>query len=387
MALEGIARDFGLSEILQLIALQKKTGMLSITGELTMVIYFREGQVISTRDRRKGADDPFRNYILTYGFISAEELERIQRIQTETNLDLTDILISEKKFSDDELRIIFAEQIQETIQEVLTWPRSQYKFIIGSQVLQGVNSFGSFKVEGLLMESMRRIDEFPELERIFPSEQTIVKRLPAPAEGTTRIEELEDLVYDLLENPMSIAEIVPRARMSRFNTYEALKSLLEKGLLQIMEPEESEEPDAALVDEGDEAPRRRLPLPAVAAVLALAASLAVGELAVPRLLPPGWGVLGRGAAREAGVGPGAAVPAGATVAPTLEALEPRLVEAAVREALEEHFAVKGAYPSSLETLVSNGLMRQRVLDGAAAFGFSYRLGSGGATYSLGAARP
>jgi hypothetical protein len=154
-----------------------------------------------------------------------------------------------------------------------------------------------------------------------------------------------------------------------------------------MEPEESEEPDAALVDEGDEAPRRRLPLPAFAAVLALAASLAVGELAVPRLLPPGWGVLGRGAAREAGVGPGAAVPAGATVAPTLEALEPRLVEAAVREALEEHFAVKGAYPSSLETLVSNGLMRQRVLDGAAAFGFSYRLGSGGATYSLGAARP
>jgi len=381
MALEGNVRDFGLSEILQLIALQKKTGMLSITGEQTMVIYFREGQIISTRDRRKEAADPFRDYLLKYGFISAAEMNRIHQIQTETNLDLTDILVSEKKFSDDELRIIFAEQIQETIQEVLTWPRSQYKFNIGSQVLQGVSSFGSLKVEGLLMESMRRIDEFPEFERIFPSASTIVSRLPAPAEGKVQIEELDDLVYDLLEKPMSIAELVPRARMSRFSTYEALKSLLEKGLLQIIEAEKSEETDAGETDTGKAAPPRRLPLPAIAAALALVASLAFGELAVPRLLPPGWGFVRHGAVREASV-------AGASaVAPTLGELESRLLEAAVREALEEHFAVKGAYPTGLETLVSNGLMPKKIFNEARARGFSYRLESGGKSYSLGEIRP
>jgi hypothetical protein len=381
MALEGNVRDFGLSDILQLIALQKKTGMLSITGEHSMVIYFREGLVISTRDRRKLAEDPFKDYILKYGFISAGEMDRIQQIQTETNLDLTDILISEKKFSDDELRIIFADQIQETIQEILTWPRSQYKFIIGSQVLQGVSSFGSFKVEGLLMESMRRIDEFPELERIFPSENTIVKRFPATAEGEVQIEELEDSIYNLLDKPMSIAEIAPKARMSRFNTYEALKNLLEKGLLQIIEVEKSAEPDVREIDDGDEAPRRRLPFPAIAAVLALAASIAIGEMAVPRILPPGWGLLRRGAIREAGIA------IGATVAPTLGALESRLLEAAVREALEEHYAVKGAYPSGLETLVANGFMPKKIFNEAAARGFSYRLGIGGKTYSLGEIHP
>ncbi|MCX5753877.1 MAG: DUF4388 domain-containing protein [Candidatus Krumholzibacteria bacterium] len=381
MALEGNVRDFGLSEILQLIALQKKSGMLSITGEQTMVIYFREGQVISTRDRRKLAADPFRDYVLKYGFISVEEMDRIQQIQAETNLDLTDILVSEKKFSDDELRIIFAEQIQETIQEILTWPRSQYKFIIGSQVLQGVNSFGSFKVEGLLMESMRRIDEFPELERIFPSENTIVKRLPAPAEGKVQIEELEDLIYDILDTPMSIAELVPKARMSRFSTYEALKCLLEKGLLQIIEAEKSVEPDAGEIDAGSVAPRRRLPLPAIAAALALISSLAIGELAVPRLLPPGWGLVRHGAVREASVA------GGISVAPTLGELRSRLVEAAVREALEEHLAVKGAYPTGLETLVANGFMPKKIFDEAVARGFSYRLGSGGQSYSLGETRP
>ncbi len=381
MALEGNVRDFGLSEILQLIALQKKTGMLSITGEQTMVIYFREGQVISTRDRRKLADDPFRDYILKYGFISAGEMERIQRIQAETNLDLTDILASEKKFSDDELRAIFAEQIQETIQEILTWPRSQYKFIIGSQVLQGVNSFGSFKVEGLLMESMRRIDEFPEFVRIFPSEDTIVKRLPAPTGEKVQIEELDDLIYTLLETPLSIAEVVPRARMSRFSTYEALKSLLEKGLLQIIEAETSEEPDAGETEPGSETPPRRLPLPAIAAVIALVASLAFGELAVPRLLPPGWGFVTRGAVRAASVS------SAVSVAPTLGELETRLLEAALREALDEHFAVKGAYPTGLETLAANGFMPEEIFDEALARGFSYRLENGGKSFSLAEIHP
>ncbi len=379
MALEGNARDFGLSEILQLIALQKKTGMLSITGERTMVIYFREGLVISTRDRRKLAEDPFKIYLLRYGFISPEEMDRIQQIQAESNLDLTDILLSEKKFSEDELRTIFADQIQETIEEVLNWPRSQYKFIIGSQVLQGVNSFGSFKVEGLLMESMRRIDEFPELRRIFPSERTIVKRLPAP-DGAAQTEELEDFVYDLLESPLSIAEIVPKARMSRFNTYEALKSLLEKGLLQVLMVEESAETGEDEADEAEEREPRRLPVVAVAAALALVGSVAFGELVAPRVLAPGWAFVHRSAAPEARAA------GAASVAPTLGALESRLVEAAVREALEEHFAVRGTYPSGIETLVSNGLLSGKICGKARAAGLSYRVGSEGKSYSLGGIR-
>jgi hypothetical protein len=375
MALEGNVRDFGLSEILQLIALQKKTGMLSITGERTMVIFFREGQVVSTRDRRRLADDPLKSYLLNYGFLSDEEMNRIQQIQLETNLDITDILISEKKFSDDELRIIYAEQIQETIQEIVSWPKSQYKFMIGSQVLQGVKSFGSLKVEGLLMESMRRIDEFPELTRIFTTDETIVKSLPKPKAPTVETDELEESVHTILEKQMSIAELVTKARMARFCTYEVLKNLLEKGLLQIVEvPVRAEEAAEEPAPE-DAAPRRRGPAPVIAAAGLLGLCLAFGEFAVPYVLPPGWSVLRHGAVCEAGA------PGTASVAPTLLAIESRRIEAAVREGLEEHFALTGAYPGSLETLVSKGLLLRKVLDEAKKLGISYRVKNGGKSYS------
>ena len=376
MALEGNVRDFGLSEILQLIALQRKSGMLSITGEQTMVIYFREGQVISTRDRRKMANDPLREYILKYGYLSKEELERIQQIQAESNLDLTDILASEKKFSEDELRIIFAEQIQETIQEILSWPKSQYKFIIGSQVLQGVKFFGSLKVEGLLMESMRRIDEFPELLRIFPSEDTTVKRLPMPADARPALDELEESIYELLQGEMRIGEILAKAQMARFCTYEILKNLLEKELLQIVEIAKPAAVEIAEPVAEEHAPRARTSVPLMASVGILVFCFAFGELAVPRLMPPGWGFLRRGTARSADAANAA------SLAANLEELDIRLLEASEREGLVEHIALTGAYPASLETLVSKGLLSRNLFDEARSRGLQYGVIRGGKSYSF-----
>jgi len=381
MALEGNVRDFGLSEILQLIALQKKTGMLSITGEQTMVIYFREGQVISTRDRRRMNDDPLKVYLLAYGFLSGEEMNRVQQIQLESSLDLTDILISERKFSDDELRIIFAEQIQETIQQILTWPKSQYKFMIGSQVLQGVKSFGSLKVEGLLMESMRRIDEFCELERMFTTEETIVKRLPKPKDQRLELDELEENIYEMLERQMSIAKLIGRARMARFCTYEVLKSLLEKGLLQIVETPLPAEVAAETPAAEDAAPRRHAFAPAIVAGCVLAASCAFGDFVVPRIMSPGWSFVTRGVACEA------TAAAAGSVAPTLNELTSRRLEATAKEALEGHLALTGAYPTSLETLVSKGLLSRGAFSAMHERGFSYRVGSGGKSYLLERSHP
>ena len=379
MALEGNAKDFGLSEILQLIALQKKTGMLAITGDQTMVIYFRDGQVISTRDRRKMAYDPLQSYLLNYGFVSANEMSRLQQIQGETNLDLIDILISEKKFSDDELQIIFAEQIQETIQEVLSWPKSQYKFMIGTQILQGVKSFGPLKVEGLLMESMRRIDELPEIKRIFTSVDTLVKRLPKPKDA--ELDDVEESVYELLERPMRVGDIIPKARLARFCTYEVLKTLLEKSLLQIVESEKPVEVAAETPAVDESVPVRHGFLQTVAATGVLLFCLAFGEIAVPYILPPGWGVVRRGAVRAT------SETSAASVAPTLGELDSRRLEATIREALEEHLAQGGAYPASLETLVSKGFLSRRTLGEALGRGVTYRVANAGRSYSLEKSRP
>ena len=376
MALEGNVKDFGLSEIFQLIALQKKSGMLSVTADETMVIFFREGMLISTRDRRGKLRDPLKDYLTGYGFLTGEETARIDKIQTETGMDLTEILLSEKYFSEDELTAIFVDQMQETMQEVLSWPKSYYKFNIGNNMLQGVQSFASIKVEGVLMESMRRIDEFPEMLRIFPSEKMTVRRLAMPADKSLKLDRQEEIIYELIEDEAPIRDLVSTAKMARFCTYEALKNLLEKGLLEIGEVPAKEVP---VVEEPvrKAVKRRKMSVvPTFAAIFFLLASFAVGEYIVPLLLPPGWGVA-RSAERAAETPPD-----GKLLAADIAELNERFAMEALRSGIERHKALKGSYPITIEILAVRNIITPTLLEEAQRYGFVYRMIDEGLSYSL-----
>jgi hypothetical protein len=373
MALEGNAKDFGLSEILQLIAIQKKSGLLQVNGEQNMAVFFKDGMIISTRDRRSLAHDPLKDYLLRYGFIGHREMRNLQRIQTETKLDLTDILISENYYTCDELSGLFTDQIQESIQEMLAWPKSFYKFISGANVLQGVSALASLKVEGILMESMRRIDEMPELRRIFTSEQTILKRLNR--EPIPDMDKNEEAIHRLLEHEMSLGELIAQARMARYCTYEACKNLFEKELLEIITETATVEETAQEEQVEERAQRRRL-VPTLAAVALLVASFAIGEYAVPLLSPPGWSArsqLRRNVEADTGE---------RSLAGSIGELSLRHTEASLREGLEEYCAVKGSYPFTLEVLVVRSFVPEEVVAAAQQSNIRYRLGRNGTSYSL-----
>jgi len=379
MSLEGNAGDFGLSEIFQLISIQKKSGMLSITGRQKMAVFFEDGMVISTRDRREKTYDPLREYLIRYGFISAAEMKTLQQIQTGSGMDLTDILLSERYFSEEELRQIFTDQMYETIQEILSWPKSYFRFISGVNVLTGVRSFAAIKVEGLLMESMRRIDEFPEILRIFPREETIVARLPIEDRETPKLERAEEIVYELLAERRSVGELVSSARMTRFCTYEALKNLLEKGLLEITSVDEPRE--EAIAGENETALRRREGgarlVPVLATVALLFACFVAGEFAVPALLPPGWSA-GAFAGRAAASRHGDDTP----LSHALEEFHLRRLEAEVRQGIEEYRAVTGSYPISLELLVVKQILAGETMARVNRAGLLYRSAAPHSAYTL-----
>jgi hypothetical protein len=376
MALEGNVKDFGLSEIFQLIALQKKSGMLSVTAEETMVVFFREGMLISTRDRRNELRDPLKDYLINYGFLERDEIDRMEKIQAETGMDLAEILLREKYFSEDELSTIFIEQMQETMQEVLSWPRCYYKFNIGNQILQGVKSFASLKVEGVLMESMRRIDEFPELLRIFPSEEMGVKRLTQSTDEPPELDKQEEIIYEMLESEVRIGHLISTAKMPRFCTYEALKNLLEKGLLEIGEkPAEREEKVEVSVAPVRKEKKRSF-VPTFAIVLFLLISFAIGEYLIPYILPPGWNATTFEVTAEA-------APTGTRLcAASLHELKLRLIGASLRQGIEEHRALTGSYPITLEILAVRNIIPASLIDDAQKYGFVYRSLDAGGSYSL-----
>ena len=377
MALEGNAKDFGLSEIFQLISIQKKSGMLSVSGDENMAIFFQDGLIVSTRDRRARSRDPLKDYLLRYGFIGRDEMNNLQQIQARSGMDLTDILLQEKYFSDDELSTIFTEQIYETVQEVLSWPKSYYKFVSGTGVLAGVRTFTTIKVEGLLMESMRRIDELPEMQKIFPSDEMVVRRLPAPQGSNVKLEKNEEILYNMLSEETSISELVSHSRMARFNTCEALKMLLEKELLEITKDTSpvAEEVEEEVLEKKAKSGKKFAPTLAV--VFMLIASFFAGEYVVPAILPPGW--TAEAFSSDSGISAGSG---DGMLAADLEEFQLRRLEATVSEGLEEYYAVKGTYPFTLEILVVRKFVTRDTISRVHQAGIVYRMGTNGSDYAL-----
>lgn len=364
MSLEGNLTSFGLSEIIQLIAVQQKTGMLAVTRESNSVkMYFREGRIISTRDRRKGAADPLKEYFTRYGIITGAELARLGELSARAKLDITDVILSEKLMSEEELRRHCRNHIQETLYEILTWEQCGYKFVAGSQITEGVKVLAELTVEGMLMESMRWIDEFPLMLEEFPHGAATVQRREG-AETPEDLSPLETSLLEMLTRGRSVDFVVAHAKAPKFETYEALRQLKERRLIEVeAAPAPAEETPSVEPARRRRAKPRKNPLPLV---------LAVG-------LCLGCGIWGArdivdirdrlGFSSESSISP-------------IASDDRLLVEEGLRWCLETYRAKHGRYPDDLSILEASGIGTVSFFERAGRYSFQYHLTPGGYRYIL-----
>ncbi len=367
MSLEGNLTTFGLSEILQLIAVQQKTGMLAITRQSSsMKLFFREGKIVSTRDRRRSARDPFADYLARYGITSRDELVRLNEISTQSKLDVTDVMISEGLFDDESLLRHYHHHVQETVHDILTWEQCSYRFIAGQEIVNGAKIHCEINVEGLLMESMRRIDEFPQMLTEFPDGEITIRRKSQPG-GDSELTRVETNILEMLSEDRTINDIAAHAQVPRFDTYEALRHLSEKDLIEA-EISKANEPELdiekKIAAKRKRRPRRN-PLPLLAAFSVFAVCSLWGA---KQMTPVVTKVL--------------SLDPGKTVTAEKTQHERDTVEMELRWSLESYRASFGTYPAQLSRLEDRGLASTSLLERAGRYSFRYYLTPETGRYTL-----
>lgn len=366
MALEGNLSSFGLSEILQLIAVQQKTGMLTVSSDdNAVVMFFRDGQIISTRDRRRRARDPFKEYLTRYGVLDREQLIRISQIASQSKLDFTEILSSEGILDKEEVKRQWHKQIQEAMFEVLTWEQCSYKFISNEEIVAGIPTLGDYSIEAMLMESMRRIDEFPQLLEMFPRDDILIARVSGQKpDDDDDMTSNEKQIYRLVGSSTNLRDVIARGKLPVFEVYEALKLLKDRNLIQTREPEVASAASSRDGDRKRAGRRRRIgnPLPLLVAV-----GLFVGAV--------GFGFRGLAGVALSGDIPTQWVGGDDAVARAR-------VEHRLRWLIEAFRAQHGHYPATLETLQKAGLADSRLIAAAEKHEFRYQLTAGRSAYTL-----
>src|SRR5262249_59558921 len=104
MGLEGTLRVFSLTDIFQVLGLQRKSGVLTVEGEDdTVTISFLGGQVVSAESAARRLENRIGSLLVRVGRLDEAELTRILAVQNETQQRLGFLLIPDRLVTPEDL--------------------------------------------------------------------------------------------------------------------------------------------------------------------------------------------------------------------------------------------------------------------------------------------
>ena len=241
MALQGTLKDFGITEILQLIGQQLKTGILKIRrGKSTVEIYFVDGMIVHVYSNYRGKKDLIGEILVKAQLITEEQLERVLRLQKETLKYLGEILVELQLLTKEDVQKVISTQVYETIYDLFWWEDGTFNFD-----LKLVESYKkvpfALSTEQVLLNILRMVDEWSEIEKKIFSPYLVFRKTSGGEERGAlsphylkeKLTSEQEVIYNLVDGTRAVQDLIDRSLLGKFNASEILMNLLEMGLIEV----------------------------------------------------------------------------------------------------------------------------------------------------------
>ena len=226
MTLRGDVQSLNLASLLQNFASEEKTGTLSLSQDDRLLhLWFEKGQLrLVGLGGEKGPS--ILNGLLAMARVSGEEASPSRKGRESGRLRA---LAGRDGISDQEIRRALAQQMTEYVCESFLWTRAAYEFQEGAAPrdrfdLSQLDHEIRLPVDGLVMEALRRQDEWREIQRwIVPSTEILLPnlhRVPTdPAPAVVR-------VFSAINGERTLGEILDFTGLGPFTVYKTVATLM-----------------------------------------------------------------------------------------------------------------------------------------------------------------
>jgi hypothetical protein len=393
MALEGDLSIFRLPDILQVIAQQQKTGILTVQGENDILaVSFLEGSVVAADALNQSFEETLGDVLASQGILSPERFQGLSEEHRATAGErLADFLVRRGALSREELLAALRFQTYRLLLEVLSWREGEFKFYTGEEVAYE-EGMEPLPVDEVLYRSMRDLLGEGTVAGAMPHGFVSYVRVPTPKrlkvaeEGMQPPDTDADVVWispdertvlDRLDGRIRAEDLARETGLGDVRTQYAMFHLLRAGLVRpaAETPPEWAEEAAAEAAEPEEQlpPPLPFPTPAQEGLAGEEEEEEVAERAAAGLGPAARKLLARclaGFAAAAALltfytalyrSPSILLPFPAQT-PEREGmvrLERLARYTAIDHAARSFYLLEGRYPASLEDLVDRGLLESR----------------------------
>lgn len=240
MALKGNLRDFSTTQLLNLVNLARKTGLLTIQGQggNAARLYFREGKLIHANTG--GEDGHLADMLLKAGKLSAEQAKMIQtRAEMQSDKQLGLALMNAGYVTQDDIVQSVKNYMLDIVYKLFNWNEGQFQF--EQNILPSDDRIAvPISLENVIMEGSRRVQESERLHDELPDLSSVALRFTDNPDARLRNVNLsveEWRVISFINPRNTIKQIAQSNNMDDFKIRKIVYGMLQAGLVELTRPE------------------------------------------------------------------------------------------------------------------------------------------------------
>jgi len=279
MSLRGELKEFGVPEIFQLLEQQGKTGCLLLQFDSAQIeVYFSGGKIVGAIPDGLEPAQYLIKTLQKQGLLSDPEEERVREIYGKELRGLPEILQQQSILEHREMDLLLKEQIKELLFPLFTCRNGKFLFDSERALSSEWSLLQPVAVEPLILEGLRRTDEWPLVKQRIGPLQAVPRRQFVAAKGGDGnlwnrgllsrllwwrapgmpdlpdkelfpqemggLSSAEKIVYNLIDGKRTVEQIVWASSLGDYAASKALLDLCDQGWIRI-DPVESVREGAA----------------------------------------------------------------------------------------------------------------------------------------------
>jgi len=248
MGFKGTLKEFKVPDILQLLSLQQKTGILTFTakdGFITLI--FEKGFIVGVDAFPKKLGIRVGHVLVKQDFISEEMLQRALSIQKRTNQRIGEILQGMGLINQGIIETALKTQTIEIVLSLFKWKKGEYNFKIMEFLEDSMRIVDPIPTDNLIMEGVQMLDEWPLIKKMIPNEDIVFFPKPIDPKDVVLVDEYDEYVpkgnkiylseqeTNLLKHingQNRVRDIVEFGLLTEYKVYKNLFNLLKKDVIE-----------------------------------------------------------------------------------------------------------------------------------------------------------
>jgi len=238
MALKGNLRDFSTTQLLNLINLARKTGLLVVESKNgSAQVFFREGKLIYAA--YGGQDGRLTSMLVRSGKLTPAQANKInEQPQARNDRELGALLIQYGHLTQNDIVASVKAYVLDVVYRLFSWTEGTFRFEPSQLPPEDRTIQVRVDLENVIMEGSRRIKEIERLRDELPDLDVALRFTDRPDARLRNINLSVDewRVVSFINPKNSIRQIAQASNMSEFQIRKIVYGMLQAGLVELIQP-------------------------------------------------------------------------------------------------------------------------------------------------------